>query len=214
MGQYDLKKEEKGNPSIAYKLAWLEHRRWCAYLRTEGFRYGEKNELLRKHWCLVESDRDIRRRDLLDEISERRYAGTKDFKENDYPEFIKDAFEPESEKQEKTKPDAADSGKSPREYDPHPADTGGIVLPESLTELTEEIAENVHDVWAEGRIKEGWKYGEVKNSEKKETPLLIPYAYLQESEKEYDRRTALETVKLIIAKGYKIKKRRGKGRKG
>ena len=101
-----------------------------------------------------------------------------------------------------------------KKYEPKPIDTSGVALPEDLLRLTEEIAENVHDVWAEGRIKEGWKYGEVKNSEKKETPLLIPYAYLQESEKEYDRRTALETVKLIIAKGYKIKKRRGKGRKG
>ena len=72
--------------------------------------------------------------------------------------------------------------------------------------LTEEIAANVHDVWAAGRIAEGWTYGEVKDADKKTTPLLIPYDELPESEKEYDRNTALETLKLILKMGYKIEK--------
>ena len=72
--------------------------------------------------------------------------------------------------------------------------------------LTEEIAANVHDVWAAGRISEGWTYGEVKDADKKTTPLLIPYDELPESEKEYDRNTALETLKLILKMGYKIER--------
>ena len=91
-------------------------------------------------------------------------------------------------------------------YIPKPIDTSNIKLSEDLLALTEKIAENVHDVWAAGRIKEGWKYGPVRDDLKKETPCLIPYSELPESEKEYDRNTALETVKTIISLGYSIKR--------
>lgn len=91
-------------------------------------------------------------------------------------------------------------------YNPTPIDTSGINLPEELLALTEKIAENVHNVWAVGRIAEGWTFGEKKDAGKKTTPLLIPYDELPESEKEYDRNTALETVKLIIKIGYRIEK--------
>lgn len=90
-------------------------------------------------------------------------------------------------------------------YKPKPIDTSNIVLSEDLLELTEKIAENVHEVWAEGRIKEGWIYGDKRNDSKKETPCLVPYSELPEGEKEYDRNTALETIKLIIQLGYEIK---------
>ena len=89
-------------------------------------------------------------------------------------------------------------------YEPKPIDTSDIALPDELLALTEQIAENVHDVWAAGRLAEGWVYGDVKDAEKKVTPSLVPYADLPESEKEYDRRTALETLKLIIKLGYTI----------
>ena len=91
-------------------------------------------------------------------------------------------------------------------YIPKPIDTTSILLSDDLLELTEKIAENVHEVWSEGRIKEGWSYGNVRNDTKKETPCLVPYNELPESEKEYDRNTALETIKLIIKLGYEINK--------
>lgn len=91
-------------------------------------------------------------------------------------------------------------------YTPKPVDTKKITLSEELIALTEQIAENVHDVWASGRIKEGWVYGEERNDLKKETPCLVPYNELPENEKEYDRNTALETVKFILSLGYKIEK--------
>ena len=90
------------------------------------------------------------------------------------------------------------------DYQPKPVDTTGIVLPEELLQLTELIAENVHEVWSAGRIAEGWTYGEKKDDVLKTTPLLIPYRDLPESEKEYDRRTAFETLKLIVKLGYRI----------
>ena len=92
------------------------------------------------------------------------------------------------------------------DYVPHPMDTGHIVLPEELAELTEKLAEKVHEVWAAGRLAQGWRYGKVRDDEAKTTPCLVPYAQLPESEKEYDRRTALETVKIILAMGYQIEK--------
>lgn len=92
-------------------------------------------------------------------------------------------------------------------YEPKPLDTSGIILDEELIRLTERLAENVHDVWARRRISEGWAYGEVKDSNAKTTPCLVPYSELPEEEKEYDRRTALETLKAVLALGYKIEKR-------
>lgn len=89
-------------------------------------------------------------------------------------------------------------------YKPTPIDTKNIILQDELLSLTEKIAENVHDVWAEGRIAEGWTYGDVKDVINKKTPLLVSYDELPESEKEYDRNTALETLKLIVKLGYKI----------
>ena len=91
-------------------------------------------------------------------------------------------------------------------YTPRPINTEDIELPDGLVLLTEEIAANVHDVWAAGRISEGWRYGEKKDTDKKLTPLLVPYDELPESEKEYDRNTALETLRLIIKLGYRIEK--------
>ena len=92
-------------------------------------------------------------------------------------------------------------------YIPNPIDTTDITLSEKILELTEKIAENVHETWAAGRIAEGWTYGPERDDAKKQTPCLVPYDQLSESEKEYDRKTALETLKLIVALGYSIEKK-------
>ncbi len=92
-------------------------------------------------------------------------------------------------------------------YQPKPYNTKDVILPESLSELTEKIAENVHENWSASRIAEGWTFGEERNDKEKTTPCLIPYSELPESEKEYDRITAMETLKLIVALGYTIEKK-------
>lgn len=91
-------------------------------------------------------------------------------------------------------------------YKPNPIDTANIALPTDLLELTEEIAENVHENWAAARVAEGWVYGAVRNDAQKTTPCLVPYDQLPEEEKAYDRRTAMETIKLILSLGYTIQK--------
>ena len=92
----------------------------------------------------------------------------------------------------------------PQEYVPQPVDVSGISLNPELQELTEMIAENAHDVWAENRMKEGWTYGEVRDDSKKKHPDLVPYASLPEGEKEYDRLMALHTIKLVKRLGYRL----------
>ena len=91
-------------------------------------------------------------------------------------------------------------------YLPKPVNTDHITLSDDLLQLTEQIAENVHDVWAASRISEGWTFGPKRNDVLKETPCLVPYSELPEVEKEYDWNTALQTIKLILSLGYSISK--------
>lgn len=92
-------------------------------------------------------------------------------------------------------------------YEPKPEDTSDVELTEEIMVLREKLAENAHEVWARQRISEGWKYGEKRNDDAKEHPCLIPYEMLSDSEKEYDRNAAMETLKLIKKLGYEITKK-------
>ena len=91
-------------------------------------------------------------------------------------------------------------------YIPQPIDTKGVVLSNELNALAEEIAKNVHEVWAEGRMKEGWTFGEERDDAKKHHPCLVPYEELTDTEKEYDSNTSQETLKLIMKLGFRIVK--------
>ena len=92
-------------------------------------------------------------------------------------------------------------------YTPKPIDTTRVKLPDELLKLTELLAENSHDNWAKQRMAEGWVYGPKRDDARKQHPDLVPYKDLQESEKEYDRKSAMETLKAIIALGYRIEKK-------
>ena len=89
-------------------------------------------------------------------------------------------------------------------YNPKPMDTSQILLNAAFTELTERLAENVHDTWSRRRLDEGWRYGPSRNDASKEHPNLVPYGQLPEHEREYDRRTALETIRTLLSLGYQI----------
>lgn len=91
-------------------------------------------------------------------------------------------------------------------YTPKPADLSDVNLPAELEPLIEQMAKNVHDVWAESRINDGWRYGPERNDERKEHPCLVEYEELPDSEREYDRNTAIGTLKLILKLGFKIEK--------
>ena len=91
-----------------------------------------------------------------------------------------------------------------KKYIPQPIDTTDVELPKELEMLVEQMSKNVHEVWSETRISQGWQYGEQRNDEQKTHPCLVPYEELPESEKEYDRNTSIETLKLIMKLGFKI----------
>lgn len=92
-------------------------------------------------------------------------------------------------------------------YIPKPIDTSEISLTPELQELTEEMARNVHEVWSQTRINDGWAYGPERNDAQKKHPCLVPYDELPESEKEYDRNTSQETLKLILKLGFEINRK-------
>lgn len=91
-----------------------------------------------------------------------------------------------------------------KEYIPNPMDTRDVQLPEELSALAEEMSKNVHEVWAQTRMAQGWSYGEERNDAEKKHPCLVPYEDLSEEEKAYDRNTSQETIKLILKLGFNI----------
>ena len=91
-------------------------------------------------------------------------------------------------------------------YHPNPIDTSDVELPDELNALGEAISKNVHDIWAQNRINEGWTFGEHRDDELKQTPCLVPYEQLPEEEKTYDHDTAFAALKMIYKLGYKIVK--------
>jgi ryanodine receptor 2 len=92
------------------------------------------------------------------------------------------------------------------DYTPNPIDTSNVALPDDLESLLEYLAKNVHEVWAEGRMAQGWRYGPARDDIRKEHPCLVPYEALPESEKFFDRSTTSETLRAILALGYRIER--------
>ena len=91
-----------------------------------------------------------------------------------------------------------------KKYVPNPVDTTDVKLPMELESLVEKMAKNVHEVWAQTRISQGWSFGEERNDAAKKHPCLVPYEELSEEEKTYDRNTSVQTLKLILKFGFKI----------
>lgn len=89
-------------------------------------------------------------------------------------------------------------------YIPRPIDTSDVILPERLMQLAEKIAKNVHEVWSQTRMEQGWTYGAERNDTLKQHPGLVDYELLSDDEKQFDRNTAFETLKLITKLGFSI----------
>ncbi len=92
------------------------------------------------------------------------------------------------------------------EYKPSPVDTSDVNLPDELLELSERLSENVHENWAAARMADGWTFGPEIDEAARRTPNMVPYSELSEYEKDYDRRSSMETLKLIMKLGFKIEK--------
>ena len=91
-------------------------------------------------------------------------------------------------------------------YVPQPIDTSAVELSQDILDLAELLARNTHEVYVEARLKEGWSYGAKRDDIKKTNPTLVPYEQLSYAEQDYDRRTSLETLRVILSLGYKLVK--------
>jgi class 3 adenylate cyclase len=89
-------------------------------------------------------------------------------------------------------------------YQSEPIDTSKVTINTEHLELTELLSKNTHEIWAQQRISEGWKFGPQRDDIRKEHPGLVPYEELSESEKQYDRNTALGVIKVLLALGYRL----------
>ncbi|WP_019503173.1 RyR domain-containing protein [Pleurocapsa sp. PCC 7319] len=89
-------------------------------------------------------------------------------------------------------------------YHPQPIDTSEVVIDTEHLKLIELLAKNTHEIWAQQRLADGWQYGPQRDDPLKQHPGLVPYENLPDSEKEYDRRIALEVIKALLALGYRI----------
>lgn len=87
---------------------------------------------------------------------------------------------------------------------PNPVDVSGVRLSAELRTLVERLAENAHDIWADHRLEQGWRLGTERDDRSRTTPLLVPYTELSEQERELDRRMVTDTVKALIALGYRL----------
>lgn len=185
----DGKEDKDGTVHCTAKVEILEHLAVCEHLRWEashlmlGYRptSGEKDNEKKLHNCILPYKQ-------LDE-STKHYDWL----------VVKNSIAESEQK-------APDEIK--RDYVPKPIDTDDVVLPKKLDGLIEQISENVHEVWAESRMSQGWTYGKERNDALKQHPCLVPYKDLPEVEKAYDRDTALGTLKLIVKLGFRISKRK------
>lgn len=71
-------------------------------------------------------------------------------------------------------------------------------------ETMERLAEAAHEVWMEGKIRDGWKYGPVTDKALKIHNCLVPYDQLTEADKESDRDLVRGIPKILEKAGFKI----------
>ena len=69
-------------------------------------------------------------------------------------------------------------------------------------ELLEKLAEAVHDIYCEGMIKRGYKYGPVTDEKKKTFSVLVPYRQLSEEHKEMNRGNVRDIATKLASVGY------------
>lgn len=86
-------------------------------------------------------------------------------------------------------------------FEPKPFNSSRSILSPTLNELVEMLAENTHEMWAKIRMEEGYKFGRKDDENKKILTSLLPYFFLLEEDKEKNRVSARELVKVITSMG-------------
>jgi hypothetical protein len=94
-------------------------------------------------------------------------------------------------------------------YTPSPLDTSRVQIDGEVRSAIDELSRNVHDLWAQQRMAEGWVYGPLRDQLAKTHPGLVPYDELSDSERAYDQNIATQTVLALRALGYDVKRGAG-----
>ncbi len=209
---FDIKKGDKNFKSISKYFesndwfAEIEHLRWMAFHFVRGVELWEppKDECIngkkpswfikrhiRKHAALVEYSR----LGEIDKVFETSLK-TKDQDLLKGLEAIQYYFSDVTMNREDLN----------QEYIPTPENLDDVNLPTEVNEIIEELAKNVHEVWAKRRYDSGWRYGKCRNDRNKSHPSLVSYEKLNEEEKQYDRETVIGSLKLLYKKGFLIVK--------
>ncbi|XP_064091941.1 ryanodine receptor-like isoform X23 [Macrobrachium nipponense] len=87
-------------------------------------------------------------------------------------------------------------------YKPAPLDLSQVSLTSKLEELTYQLAENTHNIWARERIQQGWTYGLNEDPDMHRSPHLVSYANVDEAIKKANMDTASETIRTLLVYGY------------
>ena len=87
---------------------------------------------------------------------------------------------------------------------PRPVETNEISLPSYIESVRDKLAENTHEVWSMNKIEQGWIYSEQRDDIARTHPCLTSFERLPLNEKKYDTTLALQTLKTILAIGYRI----------
>ncbi|XP_078213396.1 ryanodine receptor 2 isoform X7 [Callithrix jacchus] len=93
-------------------------------------------------------------------------------------------------------------------FNPQPVDTSNITIPEKLEYFINKYAEHSHDKWSMDKLANGWIYGEIYSDSSKVQPLMKPYKLLSEKEKEIYRWPIKESLKTMLAWGWRIERTR------
>jgi hypothetical protein len=70
----------------------------------------------------------------------------------------------------------------------------------------EELARAEHERWCDDLMGEGWRYGPVKDSERRVHPSLVPWSELSEEERDKDREPVRELPRMLALVGFDIQR--------
>ncbi|XP_053238580.1 ryanodine receptor 2 isoform X2 [Podarcis raffonei] len=93
-------------------------------------------------------------------------------------------------------------------FNPQPVDTSNITIPEKLDYFINKYAEHSHDKWCMEKFANGWIYGETYSESSKVQPLMKQYKLLAEKEKEIYRWPIKESLKTMLAWGWRVERTR------
>ena len=70
-----------------------------------------------------------------------------------------------------------------------------IQLPSFVENIKDKLAENIHEMWAMGKIESGWSFGERRDDTQGHHPCLTQFQNLPVAEKRYNVQLALQTLR-------------------